>query len=82
MVPSPQVKKVVGQVNESKDAHESRLRLVQLQQRLRGDFEDLVVPARKLVREASVQEVPTRVLPPPFPLFPLFPPFPPFPPTH
>jgi len=51
------IKQVVGQVNESKEAHESRLRLVQLQQRLRGDFEDLVVPARKLVREASVQEV-------------------------
>ena len=60
MVPSAQIKQVVGQVDESKEAHESRLRLVQLQQRLRGDFEDLVVPARKLVREASVQEVPTR----------------------
>jgi len=37
--------------------HEQRLRLVQLQQRLRGEFEDLVVPARSLLREAGVQEV-------------------------
>jgi hypothetical protein len=60
MVPSAQVKQVVGQADESKEVHESRLHLVELQQRLRGDFEDLVVPARKLLREASVQEVPTR----------------------
>ena len=59
-MPFAQIKLVVGQIDESKEAHESRLRLVQLQQQLRGDFEDLVVPARKFVREASVQEVPTR----------------------
>ena len=75
MHPNPfsgQVKLVVAQIDESKEVHESRLRLVQLQQRLRGDFEDLVVPARKLVREASVQEVPTRgsFLPSFSPLFP------------
>lgn len=61
-VSSAQVKQVVAQIDESKEVHESRLRLVQLQQRLRGDFEDLVVPARKLLREASVQEVPIRGL--------------------
>ena len=54
-----QVGQVVVQVNDSKNAHESQRRLVELQKRLRGDFEDLVGPARKLVREASVQEVPT-----------------------
>ena len=52
-----QIKLVVAQIDESKESHEQRLRLVQLQQRLRGDFEDLVVPARHLIREASVQEV-------------------------
>ena len=57
-----QVGQVVVQVNDSKNAHESQLRLVELQERLRGDFEDLVGPARKLVREASVEEVPTRGL--------------------
>ena len=55
-----QVGQVVVQVNDSKNAHESQLRLVELQERLRGDFEDLVGPARKLVRDASVEEVPTR----------------------
>ena len=55
-----QVGQIVMQVNNSKNAHESQLRLVELQERLRGDFEDLVGPARKLVREASVEEVPTR----------------------
>ena len=67
-----QVGQIVMQVNNSKNAHESQLRLVELQERLRGDFEDLVGPARKLVREASVEEVPTRGLtfaPSPFPRF-------------
>ena len=51
------IKVVVAQIDSAKEVHEQRLRLVQLHQRLRGDFEDLVVPARSLVREASVQEV-------------------------
>jgi hypothetical protein len=51
------IKDVVMKIDESKEFHESRLRLVELQQRLRGEFDDLVVPARKLVREGSVQEV-------------------------
>lgn len=51
------IKVVVAQIDSAKEIHEQRLRLVQLHQRLRGDFEDLVVPARNLVREASVQEV-------------------------
>ena len=37
--------------------HEQRVKLVQLQQSLRGDFDELVMPHRQLLREGALVDV-------------------------
>ena len=48
---------VVAQVDSRKLMHEQKVKLVQLQAQLRGDFDELVLPHRQLLREGALVDV-------------------------
>ena len=50
-------KEIVQHIDENKHAHAQAVKLVALHGRLRGHFEELVVPSRHLLREGAMHEL-------------------------